>query len=174
MTSKKLISREEILDGMSGRSTKQAGVVLALIENRTAYLLTQSRQAVARYVPPRTAAARSQAFLEALSQGRDLPVHPTSRDLEKYAPQLQAASGDIVNFKALQAIILHLPPTRVKELKLWLHQLTPEGDSEGLPARVTVRWGERQQEFDLTGRGADGQIVLPLSGEACQVEIKLS
>ena len=42
MTTKKRLSREEVLGGLGGRATKQASVVLALIENRTAQMIAQA------------------------------------------------------------------------------------------------------------------------------------
>ena len=45
MAKKKLISRDEVLGGLGGRPTRQANTTLALIENRTAHLVTQA------YVP---------------------------------------------------------------------------------------------------------------------------
>jgi amino acid permease len=77
-------SREELLHGLPAR---RAGTVLFAIESHTAHLMAQSRQAVAHYVSPKTAEAREQAFLQALAQGRDLPLQPTIQDLERYAPQ---------------------------------------------------------------------------------------
>jgi amino acid permease len=84
----KLISREELLGGgMAGRVTKQASTLLALIENRTAHAMVESRQAVSRSVPLRDVATTSQAYLAAMAQGRTLPAQPTIYDLEKYAGQ---------------------------------------------------------------------------------------
>ncbi|MCB0196774.1 MAG: hypothetical protein KDJ65_32780 [Anaerolineae bacterium] len=104
MTIDPLISREEALGGMSGRVTKQASLLLILIENRTIYLLTQSQQAAA-FALSEAAASPHQDFLEAIAQGRDLPFQPTIRHLERYAPQwsiLVPANPDI------QAAVAHL------------------------------------------------------------------
>ena len=95
-------SREELVNGLPAR---RAGTILFAIESRTAHLMAQSRQAVALYVPPKTAEAREQAFLEALAQGRDLPLQPTIQDLERYAPQWAALAPDN---PGVQAAIAHL------------------------------------------------------------------
>ncbi|MCB0162671.1 MAG: hypothetical protein KDI79_00505 [Anaerolineae bacterium] len=87
MTTNKLISREEALGGMPGRVTKQASMLLVLIENRTIYLLSQSQQTAALAFSKAAAQSPHQDFLEAIAQGRDLPFQPTIRDLERYAPQ---------------------------------------------------------------------------------------
>jgi amino acid permease len=85
--------------------------------------------------------------------------------------QLHAATGDIPNFKNLHAITIHLLPTPAKELKLWLHWITPEDFSERLAGRVTVQQGQEKQDVDLASSG--GQAVLPFNGEACRIEITL-
>lgn len=105
MTTDKLISREEALGGMPGRATKQASMLLVLIENRTIYLLTQSQQAAAFALSEAAAHLPHQAYLEAIAQGRDLPQPPTIRDLERYAAQwavLVPANPHI------QAVVAHL------------------------------------------------------------------
>jgi hypothetical protein len=88
---------------------------------------------------------------------------------EKTEQRLQAAGAEIASFEALCSVTFQLPATLAKELKIWLHRLTPEGDSEGLPARVEVLWDGQKQEFELSS--ANGQAVLPFSGEACRIEI---
>jgi hypothetical protein len=85
---------------------------------------------------------------------------------------LQAASGDIPNFSSLRSVAFQLPPTPAKELKVWVHQLTPEDFSEILPARVSIHQGQEKQYFEVTSSG--GQVVLPLDGQACRVEISLA
>ena len=96
-------SREELLDGLPAR---QASALLFAIESRTAYLAAQSRQAAARYVPPKTAAAREHAFLQALAEGRDLPYQPKIQDLERYAPEWAALAPDNPGVKAVLANML--------------------------------------------------------------------
>ena len=76
-------SREELLGGLSAR---RATTLLFAIENRTAHLVARSQQAVPIVLSERAVRQRERAFLEALAQGRDLPVQPTIQDLERYAP----------------------------------------------------------------------------------------
>jgi hypothetical protein len=95
-------SREELLNGLPAR---RAGTILFAIESRAAYLAAQSRQAAARYVPPKTAEAHEQVFLGALTQGRDLPFQPKIQDLERYAPQWASLVPDN---PGVQAAIVHM------------------------------------------------------------------
>lgn len=61
-------------------------MLLFAIEGRTARLVDRSRRAMAPGVTERSAEERERAFLQALADGRDLPVQPTIQDLERYAP----------------------------------------------------------------------------------------
>jgi len=83
--------------------------------------------------------------------------------------KLQAATGEVLAFSSLHNAIFQLPVTQAHELKVWAHTITPEGDSEGLPALLKVFCGKKKKEFDL--KLSDGQVVLPLTGEACKLEI---
>lgn len=75
------------LDLMDGMPLRRAGTILYAIEGRTAQLVTQSRQALASYLTEKTAAEKEQAFLSAISHGRDLPLQPTIQDIERFAPE---------------------------------------------------------------------------------------
>mgnify|MGYP001323127715 CR=1 FL=1 len=96
-------SRDELLDGLPAR---QASAILFAVESRTAHLMAQSRYAAARYIPPKTAAAREQAFLQALAQGRNLPYQPRIQDLERFAPEWAALVPDNPGVKAVLANML--------------------------------------------------------------------
>jgi hypothetical protein len=86
--------------------------------------------------------------------------------------QRQATSGEISDFKNLRAITFQLPPTPAKELKVWLHQITPENFSETLPGRVTVQQGQEQRMVEVAATA--GPVILPLNGDAYRVEIALA
>lgn len=87
MIPKKLISREEVLGGMPGRSIKKANTLLAAIENLTARLMAQSQPPVGLILAETTLQERNHAFLEALAIGREPPLRPTIQAIERYAPQ---------------------------------------------------------------------------------------
>ncbi len=56
----------------------------------------------------------------------------------------------------LRSAVFHLPATRAHELKVWVHQITAEGDSEALSARLEVGCGagrRRQVRINLAGAG---------------------
>ena len=79
-----LFSREALLGGLSAR---RATTLLFAIENRTAHLVARSPRAIPIVLSEHAARQRERAFLEALAQGRDVPIQPTIQDLERYAPE---------------------------------------------------------------------------------------
>jgi len=83
----------------------------------------------------------------------------------------QAASGEVSAPAALCYATCQLPVGQAKELKVWAHKVTPEGESEALPALVDVRCGDKATRLDLKLSG--GQALLPITGEVCQLEITL-
>jgi hypothetical protein len=82
------LSREDVLGGLPAR---RASILLFAIESRTAQLVARSRRALATYLTERTAEQGERAFLDAMSEGRDLALQPTIQDLERYAPGVGVA-----------------------------------------------------------------------------------
>jgi hypothetical protein len=72
----------------------------------------------------------------------------------------------------LASAVIDLPASPAREVKVWAHRLTPEGNSEALPARVDVQGGAHTQGFDLGAAG--GQVVLPIAAGPHRLEIRLS
>ena len=97
-----LFTPAEVLGGFSAR---RARLLLFQIESRTAYLMMQSRRTVDLYLTEETAERQDLAFFEALAAGREPPVRPTMRDLERYAPQWQSL---VPPSPTLRAILAHL------------------------------------------------------------------
>lgn len=83
----------------------------------------------------------------------------------------QAASGQSPAFASLRYAAFQLSPGPAGELKVWAHKITPEGDSESLPALVELRRGDQAQQFDV--RLSGGQAVFPLNDDAFQLQITL-
>ena len=100
MAAKKLISREEVLGGLSGKSTKRATTLLTLIENHTAYLASQSQQSVEYIFGEYHPKTRTQAYLAAIAQGREVAAPITIQELERFAPQWAALVPDSSEIRA--------------------------------------------------------------------------
>jgi len=86
--------------------------------------------------------------------------------------QVRTATGQVPISRALRSASVQLPATEASELKAWTHKITPEWRSEALPAQLIVRCGGEAKEFDMALCG--GQIILPSTGEACELEITLA
>jgi amino acid permease len=150
------LTREELLGGLPSR---RASTLLFAIESRTAHLVARSRQAMATFLTEKTAEARERVFLEALAQGRDLPLQPTIQDLERYAPEwadlvppdagIRATVGRMIGDKytvprrqtpALRAA-LGLDDTAVRHAYQRLHgQPLDSIFARRLPWRERLRW----------------------------------
>ncbi len=63
----------------------------------------------------------------------------------------QAASGAILEFGDLRSAKFHVPVTKAQELMIWVHRVTPEGQSENLPALLKVSSGTEIREFHVDG-----------------------
>lgn len=72
----------------------------------------------------------------------------------------QIAVGRIPTFPELRYAIFQLSLTQAQELMIWVHRVTPEGQSENLPALLQVYVGNKNREFHLDG-GSE-QRVIPL------------
>ena len=99
------LSHEEVLGSLSGRHAKRAATLLFAIESRTAHLVAHSRHALELFFTEEMVQKHNQAFLEALSRGRELPFSPTIQDLERYAPQWAPL---IPKNPRIQAAVAHL------------------------------------------------------------------
>jgi hypothetical protein len=107
------------------------------------------------------------AVFSVMADGRPL-VAAARLDSPEGERELQAASGDVPALSSLRGLTFTLPPTRARELKIWTHRVTPDGDSEPLPALVEVRCGSETRQVDLGL--SRGQILLPISGEPCHLQ----
>jgi amino acid permease len=63
----------------------------------------------------------------------------------------QGALGAIPEFGDLCSAKFHVPVTEAQELMIWVHRVTPEGQSENLPALLKVSSGTEIREFHVDG-----------------------
>jgi hypothetical protein len=93
----------------------------------------------------------------------------------EYVPgeqRVAAVGGEAREFAHLHSATFRLAQTRARELKAWVHQVMLDGESEALPARLEIRSGRFDQKRDL--RRFDGQVLVPLDGCECEVQITFS
>ncbi|MDQ5816573.1 MAG: hypothetical protein M3516_09835 [Actinomycetota bacterium] len=107
-----LFSRSELLGGMPAR---RASTVLFAIEARAAHLVVRSRRAMAVHETERSSANRERAFLDALAGARELPLHPTIQDLERFAPKWADVAPRAPDLRASVARLLGRKYTFTRE-----------------------------------------------------------
>jgi hypothetical protein len=78
--------------------------------------------------------------------------------------ELEFADGE--TFGALRSVTVELPESRAQKLKLRVHRVTAELDSEPLVATVDLRRGTDRRRLDL-----DGVALVPIEGGACRVRL---
>jgi len=91
----------------------------------------------------------------------------TGRSYGASEQHVQAARGEIPAFALLRNATFHLHTATARELKVWVHQITPEESAQSLPTLLNVHCGNQEQGFDL--QQSDGQVVLPIAGVACRL-----
>jgi amino acid permease len=84
----------------------------------------------------------------------------------------EAATREVARFSLLRHVAVQLPAGPARELKVWTHQLTLDGDSQPLPARLELSCGQETRRLDLSARG--GEALVPLTSDACQLQITLA
>jgi hypothetical protein len=104
---------------------------------------------------------------------------PVTADVRLQTPDgettLRAAVGELGAFAKLRSATFQLPSPRARELKVWTHQITPQGTSQGLTARLTVISNEQKKSFEINHSGAS--VFVPLDtrdGSGVQVQIEFS
>jgi hypothetical protein len=84
----------------------------------------------------------------------------------------QAAGGQISRFSLLRQVTFRWPELHVRELKVWVHRMTPGGDSVDLPVTLHVpQGGDEIERFDL--QPSAGPAVVPLGGDPVLLTISL-
>jgi hypothetical protein len=68
--------------------------------------------------------------------------------------------------------VVNVPATHTRELKVWAHEITPDGNSQGLPAEVQIVDGATAPPSALPL--VEGQALVPFSGGPCQVQLSFS
>ena len=86
----------------------------------------------------------------------------------------EGSSGEIPNFGSLRRAVFELgrngeSPAEV--VKVCVHRVTPENETESLPATARVRGGGREEDANLTLSRGEG--AFPFAAAGLEVEIAL-
>jgi hypothetical protein len=96
-------------------------------------------------------------------------VHATALD----GVELDRAIGETLPPLAmLRDIALRVPSNGAKELKVWVHRTTLDGESEAQPAYIEIRDSEGARQFELTD--SNDHVILPLMSGDYDVTITIS
>lgn len=111
-----------------------------------------------------------QSLFEIVADGKFAPA-PVMLDYGNRTVSLHAAKGDIKDFPVLHAATFDLPKAAARELKVWTHRVTPEGNSDALPAQVEINdvAGSRAQAIGADKR----EVVVKTSGAPVQIRIQV-
>lgn len=82
-----------------------------------------------------------------------------------------SANSAIEPFSRLRSLSFQMPPSMSREIKVWVHRITPGGEIGDFPAATTLTTGSQQQNFDLTA--SSDQVIVPLDSESNELEITL-
>jgi amino acid permease len=118
--------------------------------------------------------AEGRASFAITADGQQSPGNVTLKysDSERH---LHASAGEIPAFSSLQHAVFepalpHDPRQTPHQLKIRVHKVTPDGDSEPIGGSITVQAGGETRTYDI--QLAKGQVTLPLTGATCRVDIQ--
>jgi amino acid permease len=139
----------------------------AALERAAALFVAGAMVALMVVIARRDAFAR-RAFVEVrVEQGR-VVVEATVEGLPlEGAAELDAADGDM--FTRLYSAEVDIPASRAQALKLRVHRVTSEGDSEPLAATAEVAHGSDLRQLDL-----DGSAVVRIDGAPCRIRLSFA
>lgn len=116
------------------------------------------------------AGAGDQAQFAVTMAGRATPAAVRLR-YDEGEQDLEAATGEVPGFSGLRSARFDLSAPGAAQVRVWAHQITPEGEWESLPAELEVRSGPHVTRADL--RFAGGQAVSPVIGGECRAEVTI-
>jgi hypothetical protein len=80
---------------------------------------------------------------------------------------MTGSQGEIERFAQLKAIAFELPTTVAREIRVWVHGETVEGDSDAIPSKVQVSDDEGERHLDAPS----GSVVVRLDTGAARLRI---
>ena len=119
---------------------------------------------------------QGRTFFAVTANGREAPSHVTL-EYGDSVRHLQTAVGEIPAFSSLRHAVFEprfadSSGVTVREVKIWVHRVTPEGESEAIGGSITVQTGGETKRFD--SELAMGQVSLPLTDTTCRVDIEVT
>jgi hypothetical protein len=113
--------------------------------------------------------APDQAHFTVIARGA-LATAGVSLRYRDHETRLQAADGPVPDLASLCGAAFEID-TPARELQVWAHQVTPEGNSTPLPAHLTVSSVDDQARAQVNLQLSAGPVLVPLSRARCRVEL---
>jgi hypothetical protein len=91
-----------------------------------------------------------------------------------YANEERSMRGSeivIPSYKQLKNIFVVFSPVSSKEIKVWIHRVTPEGNSESIPVDLRLKDGSADIAIQLNPKS--NQVIMPLPFQVNGLEITL-
>jgi amino acid permease/predicted transcriptional regulator len=120
--------------------------------------------------------SQGRTFFTVTANGRESTSHVTLQYSDG-ARHLETGDGEIPAFSSLRHAVFEpgladreggIP----REVKIWVHRVTPDGESEAIGGSMTVQAGGTTRRFDI--KLAKGQVSLPVTDATCQMDIELT
>jgi amino acid permease len=151
-----------------------AVLVAAGIVSMTANMIRNGSFSRRLNIEVREDQAEGRTFFAITADGQESTTNVTLKygDSERH---LQASAAEIPAFSSLQHAVFEpvLPyePRQIShQLKVRVHKVTHDGDSEPIGGSITVQTRRETSRYDIML--AKGQITLPLTGATCRVDIE--
>lgn len=80
-------------------------------------------------------------------------------------------SGRLAPLKTLRSLVFELPAARARQLKVWVYQVSPEGNVKAVRARACIASDQGARDVDLD---AAAGVVMPITAAPVRVEIAIA
>ena len=84
---------------------------------------------------------------------------------------MRGSEIEIPSYKRIKNIFVEFSPVSSKEMKVWIHRVTPEGNSESIPAALRIRDGSADTAIRWDSKSS--QVIRPLTSQLEGLEITL-
>jgi len=154
----------------------RAGAVLvaAGIVSMTARMISNGTFTRRLNIEVREDQAEGRTFFAVTADGQQSTssITLTYGDSERH---LQASAAEIPAFSSLRHAVFEpglapAPRQTPRQLKVRVHKVTSDGDSEPISGSITVQTGDETKRYDI--KLAKGQVTLPLTGATYRVDIE--
>ena len=151
---------------------KAAGIITGLLViGLTFYMLRKQQFAPRMVVELRDDQRDSDQSLLALVDSGEYATVDLDLKYDSGREHVGNANSALEAFSRLESVSLQLPQSVSRELKIWVHQITAEGEIGNLPATSTLTTQSHIQEAELSAT-AD-QVIAPLESELGSLKISL-